>query len=206
MAKKISIIIIAILASLVGLYPAVYFFADRKFGLLSSKSAALLADTTWNTGFYTHIVLGGLALLIGWTQFVDSIRTLKPQTHRLIGKIYVLSVLLSAVAGFYIALFASGGIVPSLGFVCLAITWFYTTLKAWMHIKNGRIIAHRNMMIYSYAACLAAVTLRIYLPALTAILGDFVKAYSLVAWLCWVPNMIVAYLLISRAEKKLLAV
>ena len=48
-------------------------------------------------------------------------------------------------------------------------------------------------MIYSYAACFAAVTLRLWLPLLVFLFGDFIKAYVLVSWLCWVPNIIVAY-------------
>jgi hypothetical protein len=58
------------------------------------------------------------------------------------------------------------------------------------------------MMIYSYAACLAAVTLRIYLPLLTFLFQDFNKAYSLVAWLCWIPNIIVAHYIIKKNQKQ----
>ena len=53
-------------------------------------------------------------------------------------------------------------------------------------------------MIYSYAACFAAVTLRIWLPILLKIFGDFIIAYSIVAWLCWVPNIIVANLIVRK--------
>jgi hypothetical protein len=53
------------------------------------------------------------------------------------------------------------------------------------------------MMIYSYAACFAAVTLRIWLPLLISITGDFFIAYPIVAWLCWVPNLIVANLIVK---------
>ncbi len=54
------------------------------------------------------------------------------------------------------------------------------------------------MMIYSYAACFAAVTLRLWLPMLTALFHDFKTAYRIVAWLCWLPNLAVArYILIK---------
>jgi len=49
-------------------------------------------------------------------------------------------------------------------------------------------------MIYSYAECFAAVTLRIWLPLLTLVLGEFLTAYRIVAWLCWVPNILFAYI------------
>ena len=123
MARKASWVLVALLATLIGLYPSLYFFIDRNFGLLSSKSKELLANVAWNTAFYIHIIAGGLALLVGWVQFNAKMRTQYVQLHRQIGKGYVIAVLLSAVAGFYIALFATGGIIPSVGFMCLAVVW-----------------------------------------------------------------------------------
>ena len=185
MIRKISIILVAIVATVIGLYPSIYFFMDRQFGLLQSKSEALLINTPWNIAFYTHIILGGLALLIGWTQFIEKWRDNYLNLHRNTGKVYIVSVLASALSGIYIAFYATGGIIPSLGFFCLGIAWFFTTLKAYLDIRKGKVEAHEKMMVYSYAACFAAVTLRIYLPLLTALFNDFIKAYSLVAWLCW---------------------
>ncbi|MFC1225710.1 DUF2306 domain-containing protein [Pedobacter sp. BG31] len=199
MVKKGLWILFATFALLIGFYPTIYFLIDRKFGLLNSKSAELLSNTFWNIGFYTHIILGGVALLIGWTQFSPKMRNSRIALHRKLGKAYVVSVLLSALAGIYIGFFATGGWVSSAGFICLGVVWFYTTLKAYLHIKNGEILKHQKMMVYSYAACFAAVTLRIWLPILTIMYGDFFKAYLVVAWLCWIPNLIVAYLITSKA-------
>ena len=61
----VSWAVFVVLAVAVGLYPITYFFVDRQFGLLASKSEELLTDTFWNIGFYGHILLGGLALFIG---------------------------------------------------------------------------------------------------------------------------------------------
>ncbi|MEO5942437.1 MAG: DUF2306 domain-containing protein [Ferruginibacter sp.] len=202
MTKKIPAIITAVLATLVGIYPFIYFFINRKFGLLQSKSDELLANVFWNAGFYTHITLGGVALLIGWTQFSVKLRTNKLKLHRQIGKVYVIAALLSSLAGVYIAMYATGGIIASLGFIGLGITWFYTILRAYIEIRNGQIERHQKMMIYSYAACFSAVTLRIYLPILTMLFHDFIKAYLLVAWLCWVPNIIVAFFLVKKMKSK----
>ncbi len=198
MIKTFSWILFAVLAILVGLYPAIYLFADRKFGLLSSKTNELLADPIWNIGFYTHIFFAGLALLIGWTQFSSKLRNKNIAVHQMTGKVYVVSALVSSLAGIYIGIFATGGLVSSMGFICLGVIWFYTTLLAYLNIRNKRIAQHQKMMIFSYAACFAGVTLRIWLPILTNIFGDFITAYTIVAWLCWVPNLIVAYFITKR--------
>ena len=186
---------LGLLAILVGLYPGIYFIVDRKFGLLSSKTNVLLENIFWNIGFYTHILLGGLALFIGWIQFSSTIRNKYLYLHRLTGKVYVAAVFLSSLAGIGIGIFATGGPAAALGFVCLGVTWFTTTLMAYIYIRNMQVEQHQRMMIYSYAACFAAVTLRIWLPLLSALLGDFIIAYRIVAWLCWIPNLFVANLL-----------
>lgn len=200
MIKKLSWILFAVLAILMGLYPAIYLFADRKFGLLSSKTNELLADPIWNIGFYTHIFFAGLALLIGWTQFSSKLRNKNIAVHQMTGKVYVVSALVSSLAGIYIGIFATGGLVSSMGFICLGVIWFYTTLLAYLNIRNKRIAQHQKMMIFSYAACFAGVTLRIWLPILGIIFGDFITAYTIVAWLCWVPNLMVAYLIKRKIQ------
>ena len=199
--KKSFFIFFAILATAVGFYPSIYFLIDRKFGLLQSKSAALLVNPLWNIQFYIHIILGGIALLIGWIQF------LKPQGvvgkfHKQVGKIYVISALLSALSGIYIASFATGGLVAALGFLCLGVLWFYFTLQAFLKVREMNFTRHAELMTYSYACCFAAVTLRIWLPLLIYYFDEFNKAYVIVAWLCWIPNLIVAFLLIKLKKKQ----
>jgi len=78
--------------------------------------------------------------------------------------------------------------------------WFITTLQAYRNISKGSVVAHQKMMIYSYATCLAAVTLRIYLPVCIAIFNDFNTAYALVAWLSWVPNIVVAWFIVQKIK------
>mgnify|MGYP003155035734 CR=1 FL=1 len=199
--KKASWIIIGILSSLVGLYPSIYFLIDRRFGLLASKSAELLNNNLWNIAFYGHILLGGLALFIGWLQFSHKLRRKKIKIHRTIGKTYVVAVLISGICGLFIALYATGGIISKLGFFTLGIIWLSTTILGFKTIKKGNVELHKKFMIFSYAACFAAVTLRIWLPILTSVMGEFIGAYRIVAWLCWVPNIIVAYFIVRKTKR-----
>tara|TARA_R110002073_G_scaffold53840_4_gene138834 strand:- start:42901 stop:43524 length:624 start_codon:yes stop_codon:yes gene_type:complete len=199
--KRISYILLAISAVAIGLYPIMYFLVDRTFGLLNSKTPELLADATWNGMFYVHIVLGGIAILIGWIQFNKKIRRERMQLHRNIGKIYIITVLLSAISGFYIAYHATGGWIAKSGFMGMALTWFFTTLIGFTSIKNKDVIKHQKMMIYSYAVCFAAVTLRVWLPILSGLLGGFLPAYKIVAWLSWIPNLFVAQYIINQQFK-----
>lgn len=93
--KKVIWVKVIVLACIVGIYPGIYFFLDRNFGLLSSKTAALLADKAWNMAFYTHIILGGVALLTGWSQFSPLLRKRNLRLHRQLGTMYVVCTCLS---------------------------------------------------------------------------------------------------------------
>jgi hypothetical protein len=196
--NKVAWVVFVFLAIGIGLYPLVYLFASDDFGLLMNKSNELLASVLWKTAFYGHISFGGLALLVGWSQFVKKWRMQHLKWHRNIGKIYVVSALISGLCGVYLGFFATGGLVSSLGFISLGVIWLFTTSRAYIAVKNKDLSLHQGMMIYSYAACFAAVTLRIWLPFLTIVFGEFLLAYKIVAWLCWVPNMVFAYFWVKR--------
>jgi len=181
----------------IGLYPIIYFVATP--GFLFSKGN-LINELPWQIAFNAHIIGGGIALIIGFIQFKKSFRERHYSIHRLIGKIYVFSVLLfGATGGFYIALFANGGFANSLGFGSLAVLWFYFTLKAFIFIKNRDFDAHKDWMVRSYALTFAAVTLRIWNPLFQfgfGISGE--EAYAAIAWFCWVPNLVLAEILLHK--------
>ena len=196
--KKVKWIVFGFLSVLVSLYPIKYFFSAKNVGLLSSKSEELLADQFWNIGFFGHISFGGIALLIGWIQFSDKLRLKNIKLHKNIGKLYAIAVFISALCGIYIGFYATGGIITQSGFISLGLFWFTSTFLGFKHIRNGNVKSHQMFMIYSYAACFAAVTLRLWLPVLMILMDDFIPAYQIIAWLCWVPNVIVAYFIIAR--------
>lgn len=196
--NKVAWAVFALLAIGIGLYPLLYLTSTEDFGLLLGKSKEVLASGIWRGAFHGHIIFGGLALLSGWSQFSKGLRAKKLGLHRFLGKIYVISALISGVCGVYLGFFATGGLIPSLGFICLGIVWLFTTTRAYIAVRKKDLPLHQGMMIYSYVACFAAVTLRIWLPLLTIVFGEFLVAYKIVAWLCWVPNIIFAHLWVRR--------
>ncbi|MBL4569393.1 MAG: DUF2306 domain-containing protein [Flavobacteriaceae bacterium] len=198
--KKFGWRTVAVFSLLISTYPILYLVKGKKVGLLLSKSAEILSDSTWTIGFYGHIIFGGIALAIGWIQFNEKWRNRKIDLHRKIGKIYIICVLISGICGVYIGYFATGGIISSVGFMALGVTWLSTTIGSFIAIKNGNIYRHQVLMTYSYAACFAAVTLRIWLPLLIVTIGEFIPAYRTVAYLCWIPNIIVAYFIVRRIK------
>lgn len=199
--KKIGWVLLAFFAIVIGLYPFGYLLSDTlaNNGLLAQKSAAIKESLVWSTLFKVHIYIGGFALIIGWPQFIKRFRNKNLNFHRLIGKLYLVAILLSGCAGLYIGFYAEGGWVAKLGFIGLAISWLYTSSRAYFSIRKLEIDAHKRWMIRSYALTFAAVTLRIWLPMFQYGFGmEFISAYVIIAWLCWVPNVLWAEWYVRR--------
>ena len=147
-------------------------------------------------GIRIHIAAAALALLTGPWQFLRRLRAGNPALHRWTGRTYVLACTIGGLAGGSVAMFSTSGPIAGAGFLGLAICWEITTLTGWRLAMRRSYVLHERWMVRSFALTLAAVTLRIYLPpAIIANHGAFpVEAYRAIAWLCWVPNLLVAEL------------
>lgn len=140
-----------------------------------------------------HIFGAAVAMALGPWQFSSRLRARRPRLHRLMGRAYLgIGVLVGGAAGLYVAQFAFGGPVARLGFAMLAGSWLFTGWRAYAAIRAGDVASHRRWMLQNFALTLAAVTLRIYLP-LSMLAGlPYEAAYRAIAWLCWVPNLLIA--------------
>ena len=138
-------------------------FNNIDFSSIQYKDSALLSNSFWKLNFHIHILFGAIALSIGWLQFIPKFQIKRINLHRIIGKIYIISALISAFSGICISFYAADGIIPFLGFILLGLIWFYSTIMVFLYIKNKEITLHQKMIIYSYTACFSGITLRIWL-------------------------------------------
>lgn len=159
----------------------------------------LVGNPVWRTAFYIHIFGGMLAIVLGPAQFVKYIRRKNPALHKVLGKIYISAILLiAAPTGLYMAFYANGGFYASLGFILMSILWFYTTFMAINTIRKKQVQEHVKWMVRSYAMTFAAVTLRLWVPFLSLIIGmEYVKVIIITAWISWLFNMIAAEIIIK---------
>jgi len=139
-----------------------------------------------------HFLGGGLAMAVGAFQLHVGLRSRFLAVHRWMGRVYVVAVVCGGFAGLTLAIGSTAGPVAQWGFGLLAVAWLASTLNAWRHVRDRNFAQHRAWMIRSYALTLAAVTLRIYLPASMIAALPMDVAYTAIAWLCWVPNLLVA--------------
>jgi uncharacterized membrane protein len=146
-----------------------------------------------SSGIYTHAFASIVALVLGPFQFSSGIRQRYPAAHRWCGRVYLgVGVLVGGLAGLYMSQYAFGGPVARIGFAALAAFWLFTGVRAYLSIRRGAINEHRKWMVRNFSLTLAAVSLRIYLPAFMASGIEFALAYPIIAWLCWVPNIVFA--------------
>lgn len=154
-------------------------------------------------GIYTHIFCSAIALLLGPFQFSSRLRRSRPAIHRATGRIYLgVGVAIGGLSGLYMAAYAHGGIVSKLGFATLAVLWLYTGARAYAAARGGDFAAHRSWMIFNFALTFAAVTLRIHLLAFFIAGFRFESFYPFIAWLAWVPNMLVAAFIVRRSKNQ----
>ena len=153
---------------------------------------------------YTHIFGSLVALVIGPVQFLASIRLKYIQLHRWSGRVYlVVGVLFGGIAGFVMAQHAFGGLVAKVGFTSSAVVWIFTGSMAFYSILKGDIYTHRRWMVRNFSLTFSAVTLRIYLGVFMALGVPFSDFYPLLAWLSWVPNILLAEWIFNRYNKTL---
>jgi uncharacterized membrane protein len=145
-----------------------------------------------------HVLSGMLALLIGPFQFVRRLRRRFVPVHRFMGATYVASATALGVTGLILAPTAYTGLVASAGFTVLDLLMLFTTWTAVRMILAGRYGEHRRWMIRSFSLIMAGVMLRVWMPihgglaAAGIVAFSHETAYAAVAWLCWVPNLLLA--------------
>lgn len=176
-----------------------YWPIRRDAGFLQIKQQ-YLGIPHWEAAFWIHVFTSLLPLLAGFTQFAPSLLRRWPAVHRAVGKVYVISVcFVTGPASLVMAFYANGGLISRIAFTTLALLWLSTTAFGWRAALRRKWPAHREWMIRSYALTLSAITLRAWKYGIVfAFEPPPMDVYRLVAWLGFVPNLILAEWLIRR--------
>lgn len=145
-----------------------------------------------------HVLSGILALLIGPLQFARRLRRRFVRVHRFLGASYVASATALGVTGLVLAPTAYTGLGAVAAFTLLDLAMLFTTWTAVRMVVSGRYDEHRRWMIYSFSLVMAGVMLRVWSLLYVVLSGvgvvefSFETAYAAIAWLCWVPNLLLA--------------
>lgn len=85
----------------------------------------------YKLAFFTHVYTAISVLPAGFTQFSVYIRRNFALIHKYTGWLYAVTVvLLAGPSGFYIGMYANGGLISQVSFCLLALLWIYFTSTA----------------------------------------------------------------------------
>jgi uncharacterized membrane protein len=193
--RKVGWSVMTFLAALVFLVAGRYLTLNPDTYFSEQKAVYMLHTTA----LLMHIVGAMLAVILGPFQFLPRSRSRRfLNVHRWLGRIYLISVLVGGLGGLYMARLSYGGLPTHLGFAALGLLWLFSGWKAYRHIRRREIEPHREWMMRNYALTFAGVMLRLWMPILVSLGVEFLVAYIVVAWLCWIPNLLVAEWMIRR--------
>jgi uncharacterized membrane protein len=202
LVKSFLLFIILFTGVLIFLKSIEYYTPDFERGYLSDKKEVF--DGIFKFGLYAHIITVPLILFAGTSQVFFRYEKSYRNIHRVLGSLYVYLVLFVSMPGaFIISFYAFGGWAAKLSFLMLTTLWGWFTWKGFRNGKEGNIIAHKNFMIRSYVLTLSAIILRI----LSFIFIHYFNfyggmAYSIIAWLSWLPSLLLTELIISRGSAR----
>lgn len=116
--------------------------------------AQLIADRRL---FVPHAIFGTVALLSGPIQFSTRLRQRHLQLHRVLGRVYVVSVFFAAI----LAITISWNHPLMVATSTQAGAWIICTAAAFLTAWNRQIAQHRQWMVRSYAVTFTFISLRI---------------------------------------------
>jgi uncharacterized membrane protein len=127
-----------------------------------------------------HVLSGMIALLAGPLQFSSRLRQRHLKFHRILGRLYVISVFIGAFTGVALAAGRPGG--P--GTTIQATAWIICTTAALITARNRQIAQHRQWMIRSYAVTFSFVSSRVLnlWPRYWSHLGDSLAGLGVTAF------------------------
>ncbi len=152
-----------------------------------------------------HISGGLLALLIGPFQFWKTFRNKYMTTHRWMGRIYLTAILIGSISATYLAWTTAIRVNFSWAFAlqCLAFAWITTASMAFISVKGGRILQHKEWMIRSYVVTFAFVNFRwlVDLPIAQQLMEKFTERGPTMGWLSWTIPLLITEIVLSWKKK-----
>lgn len=150
-------------AALFGLY-ILAFYASALYENQMSRWNQLLprlyepGTTAATAGIGLHFAAGGLILVLGSIQLLDSVRVRFPGLHRWIGRVYIVACLLAAVGGlsFILAKGTIGGVVMNFGFGFYGVLMGLAAVQTYRYAVAGNLEKHRLWALRLYALAIGS--------------------------------------------------
>ncbi|MEM9326852.1 MAG: DUF2306 domain-containing protein [Bacteroidota bacterium] len=152
---------------------------------------------------FAHVLTGLVAILIGWYQFIPKLRAAKPQLHRVLGRVYSIGIIVSAITGVYLAAYSGFNLVGKISLGIVPFIWLSTVLFGYYAIIKRQMAQHQEWMARSYVVTfffIVFVILSKYLPY--EYFGTYAETMPLISWFSWSIPLFVYELLLQSQKMK----
>jgi uncharacterized membrane protein len=145
---------------------------------------------------FLHGFPAAIALFLGFLQFSNRIRQRRLQIHRVMGRIYIACVAISAPAAVVVSIRLP---TPNLTMAALiqSFGWLATTATAFYCIRRGKVQQHREWMMRSYPFAMVFVVVRVILavPAIanSGLNGLIPKVWTVLTIACFLPSFLIEW-------------
>ena len=181
-----------------------YVLITRDLALLDSHSLMRQRYAVIPWLMLAHGIPGALALVLGFFQFSSRIRQRYLPLHRIMGRVYVGCVAISAPAAVIVAhrlphpTLSMASVIQAFGRLATTATGLYC-------VRTGRIQQHREWMIRSYPFAMVFVVVRVInsIPAVAAAgpLAGATTVWSVIATACFLPSFVIAWQNLATSRK-----
>lgn len=107
-----------------------------------------------------HVVPSLLFVLLVPLQFISSLRSGHPELHRWIGRITMCLSFVIGVSALWLSTQPVGGVIEASATIFFGCFFLFCLGKAWWHIRNRRIVLHREWVTRMVAIALGVATTR----------------------------------------------
>lgn len=188
---------------------ALYFVIDQALPYITNYGYEQFGDSYWANRWWLigHLSGGIIAILIGPFQFIPKFRNRYLKTHRLLGKIYLLSIIVGSSCAFYMSIMVSPRVnmAWSIALFFLGLPWIISALMAYRMVRLKRIPQHREWMIRSYVITFGFAIFRILNDEwdyMTQIMPTFPERGPTIVWLAWAVPLFITEVLLQWNKKK----
>ena len=151
-----------------------------------------------------HVSGGLMALIIGPIQFWKAFRNRYLKTHRLLGRIYLIAILIGVISSTHLSWTTALKIhwTWALSLQGLGLAWFTTAAMAYISIMRNRIQQHKEWMIRSYVVTFAFVIFRwLNGSSFFRELGNFIERGPTEIWISWTIPLLITEVILQWNKK-----
>ncbi len=187
---------------------AIYYITDRAIPYFTEFGPEQFGNYYWPNKWWLigHLLGGMTALFIGPFQFSKTFRNKYLKTHRRIGKVYIIAIILGSFCAIYMSFTVAlqVNIAWSISLFFLAFSWLISVLMAYRMVRLKRIPQHREWMIRSYVITFAFVLFRFLDESSIArlLMETFEERGPTCIWLAWSVPLFITEVILQWNKKK----